>query len=179
MSSTGPAGGHGPIGGPNKARGMGSVKEPSEVHGHYQYMKGVTEDVLGSVTKSSSLKAAGKADQAAGLSEIRTAKGMTEGVIRPVGTTSHSDTTVVGGGPGASDIPDPNTSVDEGTRQGPYVPRAGTAGILSMEGKSERLMGKMVGCKGMQEEGDKKVETAEGLKRAGARGGGSGGIEGL
>ena len=88
----------------------------------------------------------------------------------PIKSTSNSETTVV-----ASDEPD----VNSGTRQGVHAPVAGSAEILSVEGKGQKIMGRMVGCKGLQQEGDQKVTSAEALKRGEAREGGSSGVEGL
>ncbi|KAF8455191.1 hypothetical protein BGX38DRAFT_1169601 [Terfezia claveryi] len=90
---------------------------------------------------------------------------------RPVTSTSNSDTTVVAGGGGT------DSNVDSGTRQGMDQPATGGPGFMSMEGKVEKTMGRLVGCKGMQEEGVEKVASAGALRRNEARGGGSGGIE--
>ena len=51
--------------------------------------------------------------------------------------------------------------------------------MLGLEAKVERGVGKVVGCKGMQEEGARKATRAEGLRREEARGGGSGAVEGF
>lgn len=148
------------------------------MHGHYQYAKGAVEQTLGKVTGATGLQSAGRADQTAGLTEMRAAKqhhDIDPSTAPPVTSTSNSDTTVVGGGSRGEGM---ESNIDSGTRQGAHQPAAGGTGFLSMEGKVERTMGNLVGCKGMQEEGAERVASAEALRRNQARGGGSGGIEG-
>ena len=43
MSSTGPAGGLGPSGGGGTGNMGGGQGNPSQLHGHFQYMKGAAE----------------------------------------------------------------------------------------------------------------------------------------
>lgn len=173
MSSTGPAGGRRPsaaTGQHTKATGGAS-----QLHGHYQYAKGTVEQTLGKVTGATELQSAGKAAQITGLAEMRAANQHIDpnNAARPVTSTSNSDTTVVAGGGGT----DSNVDVDSGTRQEMDQPATGRPGFMNIEGKVERTMGKLVGCKGMQVEGAEKVASAGALRRNEARGGGSGGIE--
>ena len=56
-------------------------------------------------------------------------------------------------------------------------PATGRPGFMSIEGKVERTVGNLVGCKGMQKEGAEWVASAEALRGNEAKGGGSGEIE--
>ncbi|KAF8423311.1 hypothetical protein EV426DRAFT_603042 [Tirmania nivea] len=172
MSSTGPAGGHGPsAAGGQQTKATGTA---SKLHGHYKYAKGAVEQTLGKVTGATELQSAGKADQTAGLTEIQAARQHIEPqcAARPVTSTSNSDTTVVAGGGVTAG------SIDSGTQQRMSQPATSVPGPMSMEGNVERTVGNLFQCKGMQDEGVERVASAEALRRNKARVGGSGGIEG-
>ena len=123
------------------------------------------KQTLGKVTGATELQSAGKANQAAGLTEMRAARQHIDPntAARPVTSTSNSDTTVVAGGGGGGGETDSN--VDSGTRQRVNQLATGGSSFMSMEGNVGRTMGNLVGCKGMQEEGAERVASVEALRR--------------